>query len=293
MGSHTPIQRAHFQRFVSGGHVVRRAHSTTGTLGHPWTQSQKSLVLRRESAPKLLEPKIWRRGSETPPGSRSTMAGEPSPVSPAKSQTPAETPAETPVKSKTPGESPSPAPTPPDLECRVCYSRFNNVFQCPKMLECKHTFCLECLARINVKSARPAAIRCPLCRHPTPLPAPDLSRLATDARVLASLPAAMRRAHSVRFYRAEGKLHIQRVSRCQAEPGESQLDISLPEAPVQRAAAGAAGNGSGLGHESESGLGLGRASRCVCRALLLTVVLLMSVVLAGIIFLLTFDLNNL
>ncbi|XP_077457260.1 RING finger protein 223 [Stigmatopora argus] len=220
------------------------------------------------------------------------MAGEPSP---APTPTPTPTPAPTPTPTPTP--APTTAPTPPDLECRVCYSRFNNVFQCPKMLECKHTFCLECLARINVKSARPAAIRCPLCRHPTPLPAPDLSRLATDARVLASLPAAMRRAHSVRFYRGEGKLHIQRVSRGQAEPGETQLDISLPEVPIQRAggAGAAAAAGSGLGHasESESGLGLGRAGRSVCRALLLVVVLLMSAVLAGIIFLLTFDLKNL
>ncbi|XP_069581110.1 RING finger protein 223-like, partial [Brachyistius frenatus] len=50
----------------------------------------------------------------------------------------------------------------PDLECSICFSQFNNVFRCPKMLQCKHTFCLECLARINVKSAEPGAIQCPL-----------------------------------------------------------------------------------------------------------------------------------
>ncbi|XP_074495922.1 uncharacterized protein LOC141770162 [Sebastes fasciatus] len=50
----------------------------------------------------------------------------------------------------------------PDLECSICFSQFNNVFRCPKMLQCKHTFCLECLARINVKSAEPNAIQCPL-----------------------------------------------------------------------------------------------------------------------------------
>uniref|UniRef100_A0A3Q3WNH5 RING-type domain-containing protein n=1 Tax=Mola mola TaxID=94237 RepID=A0A3Q3WNH5_MOLML len=76
----------------------------------------------------------------------------------------------------------------PDLECSICFSQFNNVFRCPKMLQCKHTFCLECLARINVKSAQPSAIQCPLCRSLTLLPALGLPRLATDSDVLAYLP---------------------------------------------------------------------------------------------------------
>ncbi|XP_057688553.1 RING finger protein 223 [Corythoichthys intestinalis] len=170
----------------------------------------------------------------------------------------------------------------PNLECWVCYSHYNNVFRCPKMLECKHTFCLECLARINVKSARPAAIRCPLCRHVTMLPASGLTKLATDAQVLASLPAAMQRAYSVRFHRGKGKLQIKRVTEGQVEFGESSLNISLPDVPLQ--------NNGALGGAGEALFRL--TGRPVCQALLLTVVLLMSVVLAGIIFLLTFDFNK-
>lgn len=98
----------------------------------------------------------------------------------------------------------------PDLECSICFSQFNNVFRCPKMLQCRHTFCLECLARINVKSAEPSAIQCPLCRGLTPLPALGLPKLATDPAVLAYLPATMQKVYSVRFQRNKGKLQVKR-----------------------------------------------------------------------------------
>lgn len=98
----------------------------------------------------------------------------------------------------------------PDLECSVCFSQFNNVFRCPKVLQCKHTFCLECLARINVKSAEPDAIQCPLCRGLTALPALGLPRLATNSDMMSYLPAAMQRVYSVRFLRSKGKLQVKR-----------------------------------------------------------------------------------
>lgn len=97
-----------------------------------------------------------------------------------------------------------------DLECSVCFSQFNNIFRCPKMLQCKHTFCLECLARINVKSADPNAIQCPLCRSLTPLPTLGLPKLVTDSDVLSCLPGAMQRVYSVRFHRSKGKLQVKR-----------------------------------------------------------------------------------
>lgn len=116
--------------------------------------------------------------------------------------------------------SPEPHPPPltsqcseeslPDLECSICFSQFNNVFRCPKMLQCNHTFCLECLARINVKSAEPSAIQCPLCRSFTPLPALGLPKLTTDSDVLSYLPAAMQRVYSIRFLRNKGKLEVKR-----------------------------------------------------------------------------------
>ncbi|XP_044053451.1 probable E3 ubiquitin-protein ligase DTX2 [Siniperca chuatsi] len=177
----------------------------------------------------------------------------------------------------------------PDLECSICFSQFNNVFRCPKMLQCKHTFCLECLARINVKSAQPNAIQCPLCRGLTPLPVLGLPRLATDPDVLSYLPAAMQRVYSIRFLRNKGKLQVKRSSEGRQRWGQRSLlslrsmnrslDVGLPSPPV--------------GGRSEAG-GVGGAlfrltGRPGCRAFLLTSVVMMMVMLTGIIiFLLTF-----
>ncbi|KAG9261574.1 RING finger protein 223-like [Astyanax mexicanus] len=119
----------------------------------------------------------------------------------------------------------------PDLECAVCFSQFNNVFNTPKMLECKHTFCLECLARMNVKSMQPESIQCPLCRAYTHLPAMGLPKLATDPKVLSYLPDAMQRVYSIRFSRDRGKLQVKRVPSsmppCAAEVRHS-MDLGMP-----------------------------------------------------------------
>nr|XP_057926967.1 RING finger protein 225 [Doryrhamphus excisus] len=181
-----------------------------------------------------------------------------------------------------------------ELECSVCYSQFNNVFRCPKVLACRHTFCLECLARINVKSAQPAAIQCPLCRRLTPLPALGLPKLATDSGVLASLPAAMQRVYSVRFHRSKGKLQVKRLSEAQPPWGQRSLavrhslHVGLPSPPIRSGGGGETGGG-GVG-----GALFRLTGRPLCRALLLTLVLMMTVVLTGIVvFFLTYSVDAL
>ncbi|XP_029296372.1 E3 ubiquitin-protein ligase TRIM33 [Cottoperca gobio] len=175
----------------------------------------------------------------------------------------------------------------PDLECSICFSQFNNVFRCPKMLQCKHTFCLECLARMNVKSAEPNTIQCPLCRSLTPLPTLGLPRLATNSDMLTYLPSAMQRVYSIRFVRNKGKLQVKRASEGDRGWGQRSLaslslvnrslDVGLPSPPVGRETAGV------------SGALLRLTGRPACRAFLLTSVVMMMVLLTSIIiFLLTY-----
>ncbi|KAG7234156.1 hypothetical protein INR49_005732 [Caranx melampygus] len=162
----------------------------------------------------------------------------------------------------------------PDLECSICFSQFNNVFRCPKMLHCKHTFCLECLARMNLHAA--ARSRLP--------------KLTTDSDVLSYLPAAMQRVYSIRFLRNKGKLEVKRSSNPHRRWGQRSLtslrsmnrslDVGLPSPPVG-------------GHGEPGGMGdalFRLTGRPVCRAFLLTSVVMMMMLLTGIIiFLLTFN----
>lgn len=94
-----------------------------------------------------------------------------------------------------------------DRSCPICLSTYDNVFKTPKLLACRHTFCLECLARINVTSPTLKTLSCPICRRLTKLPhGRDLPRLKNNQDILCKLPLEMWRALSISFRRSKGKL---------------------------------------------------------------------------------------
>ncbi|XP_069571179.1 E3 ubiquitin-protein ligase RNF183 [Brachyistius frenatus] len=98
-----------------------------------------------------------------------------------------------------------------DTECAVCFCSYDNVFKTPKLLVCGHTFCLECLARINVTSPELKTLSCPVCREQTELPhGRDLPRLGNNQDIISKLPPDMRRALSIRFKRSKGKLLLKK-----------------------------------------------------------------------------------
>ncbi|XP_055359461.1 E3 ubiquitin-protein ligase RNF183 [Betta splendens] len=94
-----------------------------------------------------------------------------------------------------------------DTECAVCFCTYDNTFKTPKLLACGHTFCLECLARINVTSPELKSLSCPVCRELTRLPhGQDLPRLDNNQDIIGKLPPDMHKALSIRFKRGKGKL---------------------------------------------------------------------------------------
>lgn len=94
-----------------------------------------------------------------------------------------------------------------ETECPICFCNYNNVFKTPKLLSCGHTFCLECLARINVSSVEIKKLSCPVCRNLTEIRhGRDLAQLGNNENVFRKLPPQMQKAQSVRFERSKGKL---------------------------------------------------------------------------------------
>ena len=100
-----------------------------------------------------------------------------------------------------------------DTECIVCFCSYDNVFKTPKLLACGHTFCLECLARINVASTVITELTCPVCRESTQIPhGSDLPQLSNNLDVFSRLPPNMQKALSVRFKRSKGKLFLRKAA---------------------------------------------------------------------------------
>ena len=62
------------------------------------------------------------------------------------------------------------------LNCSVCLEPFD----CPKLLRCGHTFCLECLEQMCGEAS---VITCPMCKQKTLKPAEGLDKLTDDFRV--------------------------------------------------------------------------------------------------------------
>ncbi|XP_026172516.1 E3 ubiquitin-protein ligase RNF183 [Mastacembelus armatus] len=141
------------------------------------------------------------------------------------------------------GESSWRKKTPPeddveDTECAVCFCSYDNIFKTPKLLACGHTFCLECLARINVTSPELKMLCCPVCREVTELPhGQDLPRLGNNEDIISKLPPDMQRALSIRFKRSKGKLLLKSPPlNSPTKPNVVNLPMKTPD--VQMPAGG-------------------------------------------------------
>ncbi|XP_067826176.1 RING finger protein 223-like [Heptranchias perlo] len=109
------------------------------------------------------------------------------------------------------------------LECTICFSSYDNIFKTPKLLECQHAFCLECLARLvaTMPADQTTTIICPLCRSQTAMPDNGTPALRTSQELLAKLPPQLQLEEPVWV---EGK---KLCYKSPMEPGSGNSDFCI------------------------------------------------------------------
>lgn len=122
-----------------------------------------------------------------------------------------------------------PPATAPELECLICYSRYDARARRPELLRCGHRLCAKCLRKmVALGDASPRRLRCPFCRQHSPVPAGDVQRLQDDAEALA-LAAGRERAGR------PGRPQCPEVLLCpgvlEPAPGPDCLVVTVLQAP--------------------------------------------------------------
>uniref|UniRef100_A0A3Q0SA16 E3 ubiquitin-protein ligase RNF182 n=1 Tax=Amphilophus citrinellus TaxID=61819 RepID=A0A3Q0SA16_AMPCI len=92
----------------------------------------------------------------------------------------------------------------PELECKICYNRYDTRSRKPKLLGCLHRVCAKCLKKmVDMGESSPSIISCPFCRHETHVPDEEVRShfllfislslmTSTQTRPVASLCKALR-----------------------------------------------------------------------------------------------------
>ncbi|KAM9758749.1 LOW QUALITY PROTEIN: E3 ubiquitin-protein ligase RNF182 [Menidia menidia] len=75
-----------------------------------------------------------------------------------------------------------------ELECKICYNRYDTRSRKPKLLGCLHRVCAKCLKKmVDMGESSPSVISCPFCRHQTHVPEEEVWLMEDDRHILAVL----------------------------------------------------------------------------------------------------------
>ncbi|KAM7421765.1 hypothetical protein PAMA_010023 [Pampus argenteus] len=75
-----------------------------------------------------------------------------------------------------------------ELECKICYNRYDTRSRKPKLLRCLHRVCAKCLKKmVDMGESSPSIISCPFCRNETRVPDEEVWLMEDDRHILAVL----------------------------------------------------------------------------------------------------------
>ncbi|KAK6477268.1 E3 ubiquitin-protein ligase RNF182-like [Huso huso] len=74
-----------------------------------------------------------------------------------------------------------------ELECKICYQRYNAHNRKPKILDCLHRVCARCLNKILDIGDGCHYISCPFCRHETEVTEYEVAGLPDDMNIMSKL----------------------------------------------------------------------------------------------------------
>ncbi|XP_071803855.1 uncharacterized protein [Asterias amurensis] len=105
------------------------------------------------------------------------------------------------------------------LECPICSERFKQ----PKLLECSHSFCLECLQQLRQNSPSTTKLSCPVCRQETLINENGIDGLKTNLTVLSLIEAI--ETKETRLKQQQRKpVHSQEfISKCSKHTGKDLI----------------------------------------------------------------------
>ncbi|MCI4393223.1 hypothetical protein PGIGA_G00154920 [Pangasianodon gigas] len=83
--------------------------------------------------------------------------------------------------------NPNTSNTSDEMECKICYQRYNIHSRKPKILDCLHRVCARCLNKILDIGDSSGCICCPFCRHETRVSDYEVAALPDDSNIMSFL----------------------------------------------------------------------------------------------------------